>query len=213
MASLTESLSTLLAEATADSETTLAEAESQLAELAMAPTDHDLAEIAEHADVGDSPLLGTRHRAQAYPALLWNGERFERLHAPWPARLAFLAGVAAGEAADRNRVARSVRLGESVRGLWPQPAETATAGLTTDSVAAAVCAAVAAGVEDSALEAVAETAAALMLITPAAPSAELREMHAGHALASGWLALVLLRSGVLAAPGTAAEVLGTREAP
>jgi hypothetical protein len=196
-----------------DSEGAFTEAELYLAELAEAPTDQRLAEIAAHQDMGDTPLLGTRFRAQTYPALLWNGERFERLGAPWPARLAFMAGVAAGETADRFRLTRSVQLGESLRGLWPQPAEAPAAGLTTDSVAAAVCAAVAAGVEDSALEAVAETAASLMLVTPAVLTADLRESGAGHALASGWLALMLLRSGVVAAPGTSGEVLQTREAP
>lgn len=211
--SLGRALAAALAEPVADGEALFAAAESSLADLTAADTDGDLAERAARQEHGDTPLLGTQLRTHPYPALLWNGERFERLGARWPARLAFLAVVAAGPAPDRPRLARSVQLGESVRLLWPEPSAAPVAGLTTDSVAAAVCAAAAAGLPDHELGFVAEMAAALMLVTPRVHETRVQEIHAGHALASGWLALQLVRSGVVAAPGTAAEVLGTRDAP
>lgn len=210
---LADALSAALRTSESASEGELAQAEAELSRLAGAATDPDLVELAERQEAGDTPLLGTSLRTQVYPALLWNGERFERLRAPWPARLAFLTLATTGEGFDSPRSARAIAVGEAVRRSWPQDPEDPVADLTTSSVGAAVCAAIAAGVPDEDLEAVAEVAAALMLVTPLRPTAEVRESHAGHALAAGWLAVQLFRSGVVAAPGTAAEVLLTRVAP
>lgn len=190
---------------------TLDEAESVLADLAAIEPDHDLRNAAARQDPGSTPLVGTAHTAATYPALLWNGERFERVGTAWPVRLAFLIRTV-GEVPDR--FAAAVDLGVALRSMWPPaPVSHPVAGLTADTVAAAACAAVAAGLDGADLECVAELAAGLMLITPADPRPELAGLYAGHALAVGWLALQLHRCGVLAAPGTAAEVLAAREAP
>jgi len=210
---LADALSEALHTSESACEAELARAEAELSRLAHAATDLDLVERAMHQEAGDTPLLGTSLQTHVYPALIWNGERFERLQATWPARLAFLVLATAGKDFGRSRSARAITVGEAVRRNWPQDPESPVTGLTTSSVGAAVCAAIAAGVPDDDLEAVAEVAAAVMLVTPVRPTAEVRESHAGHALASGWLAVQLFRSGVVAAPGTAAEVLGTQVAP
>ncbi|HET7400087.1 MAG TPA: hypothetical protein VFJ94_16350 [Intrasporangium sp.] len=221
-APLAEALDAALTVAPPAAEAILADAQAQLAHLGRLGPDPDLSELAPQQDPGDTPLLSTPHTASTYPALLWNGERFERLSAPWAARLAFLARVAAGDAAEPVRLARAVWAGEVVRRLWPPaPEGPARAGLTTDSVAAGACAAVASGIEGDELAAVAELAAGLMLVTPvdvgagapAGATPHLAGLAAGHCLAAGWLAVQLFRCGVLAAPGTALEVLATREAP
>jgi hypothetical protein len=144
-----------------------------------------------------------------YPDLLRAGELFHHEDTPWPERLAFLARVVgAGPGAE----AAAVRAAQEVRRLWPpEPSGQVVARLTTDSVASAVCVAVASGLFPDEVENVAELAAGLMVATPA--GAELSGPQAGHALASAWLALVLHRSGVRAAEGTADEVLATRVAP
>jgi hypothetical protein len=144
-----------------------------------------------------------------YPDLLRSGELFHHNEIPWSERLAFLAR-AVGAAPDAE--AAAVRAAEVVRRLWPpEPSGQVVAGLTTDSVASAVCVAVATGLSPDEVENVAELAAGLMVATPA--GSEPSGPQAGHALASGWLALVLYRSGVRAAEGTADEVLATRAAP
>lgn len=186
-------------------------AESALAELATLEPDEELTALAARQVPGPTPLLGTPHTAATFAALLWNGERFERHGLPWGARLLFLARVCAGEP---DGVDAAVRAGKSMRDAWPpsRPSNP-VAGLTTDAVASSVCAAVACGLDDEAVQQVTELAASLMLVTPTEPSRELAGLHAGHALASGWLAVQLHRSGVVAAPGTLSEVLATREAP
>jgi hypothetical protein len=187
------------------------EAESALAALTALEPDEDLQATAAQKDPGPTPLLGTPHTAETYSALLWNGERFERHGVSWGARLLFLARASGGRP---DRLAAGVQAGEAMRATWPpEPTTTPVAGLTVDTVSSGVCAAVSDGLEGEAVEQVAELAAALMLITPAAPGSELAGLHAGHALASGWLAVQLHRSGLVAAPGTSAEVLATRETP
>lgn len=189
----------------------LDEAESALAALTALEPDEDLQATAAQKDPGPTPLLGTPHTAETYSALLWNGERFERHGVSWGARLLFVARASGGRP---DRVAAGVQAGEAMRVTWPpEPTTTPVAGLTVDTVSSSVCAAVSDGLEGEAVEQVAELAAALMLITPAAPGSELAGLHAGHALASGWLAVQLHRSGLVAAPGTSAEVLATRETP
>lgn len=189
----------------------LDEEESALAALTALEPEEDLQATAAQKDPGPTPLLGTPHTAETYSALLWNGERFERYGVSWGARLLFLARASGGRP---DRAAAGVRAGEAMRATWPpESTTTPVAGLTVDTVSSSVCAAVSDGLEGEAVEQVAELAAALMLITPEAPSSELAGLHAGHALASGWLAVQLHRSGLVAAPGTSAEVLATRETP
>jgi hypothetical protein len=208
-------LAAALALATGDaafaSASDLQEAESALAALAALAPGPELEALAAQGDPGSTPLLGTPHTAETYSALLWNGERFERHGVHWAARLLFLARASA---VRQDRVAVGVRAGEAMRTTWPPtPTAAPVAGLTVDTVASSVCVAVAGGLHGEAVEQVAELAAALMLITPAEPGSDLAGLHAGHALASGWLAVQLHRSRVVAAPGTSAEVLATREAP
>ncbi len=210
---LADALSAALRTAGSGSDEQLARAEAELSTLARATTDPDLAELARRQEAGGTPLLGTSLRAQVYAALLWNGERFERLDAAWPARLVFLTLSTPDGGLDRERMARAIAVGEALRRTWPQDPESPVADLTTSCVGAAVCAAIAGGIPDADLEAIAEVAAALMLVTPVQATVQVRETHAGHALAAGWLAVELYRSGVVAAPGTAAEVLHTRVAP
>lgn len=213
MPTLAVTVAKALAEAPGGSLSGLAGARAELARLDTADVDGDLRAVAAHQDAGDVPLLGTTLRAGTYPALLWNGERFERLGVAWVTRLAFVARAAAPEGHEPD-LAHAVGVGVAVREGWPgaDPRD-AAAGLTTDTVATAVCAAAASGVRDRELERVADLAAALMLVTPTQVTPGLAGLLAGHSLASGWLAVQLHGCGVLAAPGTAEEVLNTREAP
>jgi hypothetical protein len=210
--SLGTALSVALRHPGVASETVLTAARAELERLSEVVTDRDLA-LADRQAAGDTPLLGTSSRTDPYPALLWNGERFERLDATWPARLAFLTLATAGGSSDHQRAGRAIQVGEAVRRSWPDDPTNPVAGLSTASVAAAVCAAIAEGVADDDLEMVAEIAASLMLVTPLRPAAGIRESHAGHELASGWLAVQLFLAGLVAAPGTSSDVLKTREAP
>ena len=184
----------------------------ELDALTRQPVEADLGALAVLQEPGEVPLLGTDLSSAAYPALLWNGERFERLGTRWNARLAFVALTAAQPGAPSTSLARAVRTGGAVRGLWPPASPPgAAAGLTTDVVCAAVCAALAAGVAAEELEPVAELAAGLLLVTATEPDADTSHLQAGHALAAGWLAVQLHHCGVVAAPGTSADVLTTRE--
>lgn len=182
--------------------------------LAWAPVDADLATLATQQEPGPVPLLGTPNTTTPYAALLWNGGRFERLDVPWPTRLAFAAVTAQGAAAFGERLVPAVEAGVALRALWPPPAAPgAVAALTADTVSAAVCAAVATDHAAADLAAVAELASGLMVVGPTVSDPRLRALQAGHSLAAGWLAVQLHLCGFLAAPGTAEEVLLTREAP
>jgi hypothetical protein len=190
-------------------------ARADLEALAEQSVDADLVGLVTQQEPGPVPLLGTGNTAAPYPALLWNGERFERLGVPWHTRLAFVAVTAASPARlSQEDLAGALQAGVAMRTLWPSPPPpTAVAGLTTDTVSAAVCAAAATGHSGAQLAAVAELAAGLMLVSPTPSDPELHGVQAGHSLAAGWLAVQLHLCGVLAAPGTAEEVLSMREAP
>lgn len=182
--------------------------------LARAPVDADLATLAAQQEPGPVPLLGTPNTTAPYAALLWNGGRFERLDVPWGARLAFLAVTTQAVPAFVESLVPAVEAGVALRALWPPPAGPgAVAALTADAVSAAVCAARATGHGNADLVAVAELASGLMVVGPTVSDPRLRALQAGHSLAAGWLAVQLHLCGVLAAPGTAEEVLLTREAP
>jgi hypothetical protein len=185
----------------------------ELGGLVHRPVDADLRAVVPQQDEGQMRLVGTALSASAYPALLWSGERFHRESTRWSARLAFVALTIAGIDAPKTALAPAVRGGETFRTLWPPAVPTAAhAGLTTDAVSVAVCAALASGISEEGLESVVELAASLMLVTATVPSPELAGMHAGHSLAAGWLAVQLHRCGVVEAPGTVTEVLSIREA-
>ena len=186
----------------------------ELEALARGPVDADLAILSAQQEPGSVPLLGTNNSAAPYAALLWNGARFERLDVAWGTRLAFVAVTAQGAPAFGDSLVPAVEAGEALWTHWPPPTPTAAvAALTTDAVSAAVCAAVATGHLGAGLAAVAELASALMVVGPTASDPQLRALQAGHSLAAGWLALQLHVCGLLAAPGTAEEVLLTREMP
>lgn len=193
---------------------TAAGAAAELETLARAPVDADLATLAAQQEPGPVPLLGTPKSTAPYAALLWNGGRFERLDVPWGTRLAFVAVTAQGAPAFGESLVPAVEAGVALRALWPPPAAPeAVAALTADAVSAAVCAAVATGLGGADLAAVAELASGLMVVGPTVGDPRLRALQAGHSLAAGWLALQLHLCGLLAAPGTAEEVLLTRETP
>ncbi|MDQ3733587.1 MAG: hypothetical protein M3400_06245, partial [Actinomycetota bacterium] len=80
------------------------------------------------------------------------------------------------------------------------------ARLTTPAVAAAVCAALAAGIDPARLDAVIDLAGSLMLIgSPDGAGSLEEELSAGHVAAVGWLATVLLDAGIRA-PAEALEL-------
>jgi hypothetical protein len=186
----------------------------ELDTLARAPVDADLATLATQQEPGPVPLLGTPNTTTPYAALLWNGGRFERLDVSWATRLAFVAVTARGAPAFGESLVPAVEAGVALRALWPPPAAPgAVAALTADAVSAAVCAAVATDHADADLAAVAELASGLMVVGPTVSDPRLRTLQAGHSLAAGWLAVQLHLCDLLAAPGTAEEVLLTRAAP
>lgn len=186
----------------------------ELETLARAPVDADLATLAAQQEPGPVPLLGTPHSTAPYAALLWNGGRFERLDVPWGTRLAFVAVTVKGATEFGESLVPAVEAGVALRALWPPSASTEpVAVLTADAVAAGVCAAVASELGRAELAAVAELAAGLMVVGPTVEDPRLRALQAGHSLAAGWLAVQLHLCGLLAAPGTAEEVLLTRETP
>jgi hypothetical protein len=212
---LTEALERATAGAAASaSRAVAARARADLASLAEQRVDIDLAVLATQREPGPVALLGADVTAAAYPALLWNGERFERLGVAWATRLALVALTSAGAEMSGERLGAAIEAGVAVQRLWPPPLPAgAVAELTTDAVSAAVCAAAAIGHTGPDLAGVAELAAGLMLAGPAVGTSQLDGLQAGHSLAAGWLAVQLHLCGVLAAPGTAEEVLSTREAP
>lgn len=147
--------------------------------------------------------------ADHYLTLLEAGERFERDGVDWADRLRFVAELIGARPSDAP-----VQAGLRARAQWPDSTPAGPrAAITTDVMAVATTAAFAAGLDDKGLAAVRDLAAALVIAGPVDASAELTIRHAGLALAAGWLALPLHRSGVVAAPGTVDEVLLTRVAP
>jgi hypothetical protein len=184
----------------------------ELERIAHRPIDAALEVVVPQQDQGHARLLGTALTAAPYAALLWNGERFHRESIRWSTRLTFLALTVVGPDAPDAALTPAVRGGETLRQLWPPaPSSLVTAGLTTDVVSAAVCAALASTISEEGMASVVELAASLMLVTPTVPSSQLAGMHAGHSLAAGWLAVQLHHCGVVGAPGAATDVLAIRE--
>jgi hypothetical protein len=193
---------------------TFLESQEDLRRIAALEPDADLRALAERQSPGDAPLIGTASTTDAYASLLWNGEWMERLGVPWRTRLVLLAQIAAGEPAPESDLGAALGAGETMRLLWPPAAAPhPVAELSYDTVAAAICAAMASGIPNGELTSLAELAAALMVVAPSQGHLAPHGLNAGHSLAAGWLAVQLHRCRVLAAPGTGAEVLSTREAP
>lgn len=145
-----------------------------------------------------------------YPELLALGERFEREGLSWRDRLSELLQLLGTAPSGRDA---AVSHGLVVRNGWPHRGADALADLTGDSITVASTLAAAQAEPEEALQAIADLAAGLMLVTPVHSSDAVRTLHAGHALASGWLAVHLFHAGVRAAPGTREEALATRQAP
>ena len=170
------------------------------------PADPDLAAWAEGLGRPDGPfpLLGSGSRADAYPALLWNGTRLRRVGVAPVVALLLLAHVTA-DGGDDLPDAADGRLDAAVAaGLWvlerlpvAPPGAPADAGL--EVLAAAATASVVAG---SDLVAVLDLAGTLAVVSPPAVAAD-ADVRAGHALAVGWLAVRLLADGLVAPPDAA----------
>lgn len=164
---------------------------------------------------GRLPLLGTGLRAAAYPALLWNGARLHRAGAPEDDGLVLVALAAAPPEADAADVERAVAVGRAVAAGLPGVigAGPVTGLPTAGVVAAAACAAAARGTDPSGLQPLLDVAAALMVVRPPAGGTP-REagLWAGHGLAAGWLAPLVVGAGLTGMAGalehTVAAVTG-----
>jgi hypothetical protein len=158
------------------------------------------------------PLLGTGLRAAPYPALLWNGARLHREGAPEGDGLV-LVGLAssAGEATGSD-VERAVATGLAVAAGLPDVIGSGplTGRPTVGVVAAAACAAVAAGAEISELGPVLDVAASLMVVQPPVGGPPRQAgLRAGHCLAAGWLAPQVLGAGLIGMAGALAHTVAT----
>lgn len=150
------------------------------------------------APVGSgTPLLGTPLVAQPFPGLLWNGARAHRAGLGFAERLVLLALVCGGPTLDARLMSRAVAAGlAAAKDLSPAveaPASEPIAVLSAGTVAAAVTAAVAAGADPGRLDEAIELAGSLMLIGRPGLADPVRDgIWAGHEIAVGWLAAVVL---------------------
>ncbi|MGY1835572.1 hypothetical protein ACI79P_10715 [Blastococcus sp. SYSU DS0510] len=161
-------------------------------------------------DDGALPLLGAGRRAAPYPGLLWNGARLHRAGAPDADGLTLVALAAAPDDAPleliEQAVAAGLALGADLAAGAAGPVPTARA--TTGVVAAAACAAVAAGSAD--LGGVLDVAAGLMAVQPAETgTADEQALAHGHCLAAGWLAARASEAGLTGMPDALAPTLET----
>ena len=161
---------------------------------------------------GRLPLLGTGLRAAAYPALLWNGARLHRAAVPEDDGLVLVALAAAPPEADAAGIDRAVSAGLAVAAGLPDVVgdRPGTGVPTVGVVAAAACAAVAGGTDVSDVGPVLDVAASLMVVRPPDGGTP-REagLWAGHCLAAGWLAPLLLRAGLTGMDGALAHTVAT----
>ncbi|MGY2064283.1 hypothetical protein [Blastococcus sp. SYSU DS0619] len=162
------------------------------------------------AATGALPLLGAGRRAPWYPALLWNGARLHRAGAPEADGLTLVALAAAPDDAPVELLERAVATGAALRtGLDPGTGGPVPTGRpTTGVVAAAGCAAVAAGSTD--LGPVLDLAAGLMVVqAPESGTFAEASLEWGHCLAAGWLAPQALGAGLIGMPGALLPTLET----
>ncbi|MCZ2859102.1 hypothetical protein [Blastococcus sp. VKM Ac-2987] len=162
------------------------------------------------AAAGALPLLGAGRRAPRYPALLWNGARLHRAGAPEADGLTLVALAAAPDDAPLELLERAVATGLALRtGLDPgTDGPLPTGRPTTGVVAAAGCAAVAAGITD--LGPVLDLAAGLMVVQPPEIGTVAEAaLGWGHCLAAGWLAPRALGAGLIGMPDALLPTLET----
>lgn len=155
------------------------------------------------------PLLGLGVRAATYPALLWNGARLERAGGRDVEALTMVGVVSGPNDMAAEHLLRAVRAGFAVAQGLSHP-DVPIAVPTAAAVAAAACAAIAA---DSARDDVAEIldlAGTLMVVGPPRGDALLeRSLRAGHALAAGWLAVRLMKTGIVGVPDGLSQTIST----
>lgn len=172
-------------------------------------------------DHGVVPLLGTAGSADPYPALLWNGARSARAGLGSDERLLLVALVAGGAQLRAGQLSRAVAAGATVAevlsGSTPDAVAATGVGtavppgrVTGEVIAAAVCAALAGEAAPERLTEILDLAATLMLARPPATDGVVeRGLWAGHAAAAGWLAPILLDSGIRSVEDAVGHVLDT----
>lgn len=158
------------------------------------------------------PLLGLGVRAATYPALLWNGARLERAGGGEVEALTMVGVVSGPNDMAAEHLLSAVRAGFAVaEGLsHVRRPDLPIAVPSAAAVAAAACAAIAA---DSARDDVAEIldlAGTLMVVGPPRGDALLeRSLRAGHGLAAGWLAVRLMKTGIVGVPDGLSQTIST----
>lgn len=203
----------------------------RLGELRAAPVPADLAAWAiELADAGEPvgpsvPMLGTKLAAAPYPGLLWTGARAARAGLGISERLVLVALVSGGPRLDSAALSRAVAAGLATvaglaaaaddpgaedRGAERAGVDPPVAELSAEGVAAAVTAGLAVGLDATGLDAVIDLAGSLLLVAaPGPPDPLVAGIRAGHAMAVGWLASVLLGAGIRAPADALAATLET----
>ncbi|HEX5407059.1 MAG TPA: hypothetical protein VFX16_32690 [Pseudonocardiaceae bacterium] len=160
---------------------------------------------AELAGQGDAlPLLGTGLRGPRYEALLWNGARC-------PAAAVLITGLlTAPPDTTTDDLAAAVAAGALASEVPTAP------GPAVASLATVGCAVTAAMVTSASVDLVVDLAASLMVFSSAAavPGGTRTDLvRAGHPVASGWLATLLLSAGFAPMPGALAATLAAAGAP
>ncbi|MDP5181218.1 hypothetical protein QOZ88_01070 [Blastococcus sp. BMG 814] len=184
----------------------------RLAAAATAPVPADLLAWAAStgSDDGPLPLLGAGRRAAHYPALLWNGARLHLAGAPDADGLTLVALASAAADAPVELLEQAVVTGLALDADLAAGTDGGTllARPTTGVVAAAACAAVAAGITD--LGPVLDLAAGLMVVQPVEDGTVAEAALArGHCLAAGWLAPRALGAGLIGMPDALLPTLET----
>lgn len=190
------------------------EASQRLENLRDAPPPDDLRRWADAVATGAGvvELFGTGRRAATFPGLLWCGARIARAGLGPVEGLVLVARVSAPRATG-TQLERAVAAGVAVGERLDVPP--GAGGLTTGVVAAAACAAVAAGADPQRLDGLLDIAASLMVVSPPAAGGDVEHgLWAGHCLAAGWLATRAASAGLVGMPDglghTVATVTGHR---
>jgi hypothetical protein len=161
---------------------------------------------------GSVPLLGLAVRAATYPGLLWNGVRLKRAGLGDAEALTMVGVVSGPDHMHAVDLLRAVRAGLAVAGGLSR-AEGSNAPLATPStavVAAAACAAIAAGHASDDLVEILDLAGTLMVVAPTRDDAPLEQsLRAGHGLAAGWLTVQLVGAGIVGMPDGLTQTVST----